>query len=88
MSIESADEGRLLASYLLADAWIGASDLSREGEFTWADGAGLTFSSWADAQPDDFGGAEDCVELLLRDGTWNDQQCSEPNAYLCERPVE
>lgn len=86
--IESADEHLLLRGYLLADTWLGASDLSAEGEFTWVDDSPLIFSSWAGYQPDDFGGVEDCVEQLQRDGNWNDQRCTEPRAYFCERAVE
>jgi hypothetical protein len=82
--IDSALEDELLAEHQLVDAWIGAHRSDVE-EVVWADGAPITFTNWADDQPDDFEQSEDCVEKLQRNGQWNDAQCDQLNAYFCER---
>lgn len=55
--------------------WIGASDTSPEGNFTW-DNGGRPVSpgciNWGPYQPDNSGGAEDCVHYYPTTFTWND----------------
>jgi hypothetical protein len=73
------------------DWWIGATDVTAEGTFVWADGTPLGFAAWAPGQPDQ-GGAEevleeDCVELHeADDGLWNDLRCEiDYLDFICER---
>jgi hypothetical protein len=84
--IDSLAEDELLADHMSADSWIGANDRAVEGGLLWDDGGALGFTNWAEAQPDDSGEDEDCVEKLERNAQWNDARCSQPNAYFCERP--
>jgi hypothetical protein len=62
--------------------WIGADDNDVEGEFVWHDGAPLTDSDWTADEPNNAGGAENCVQAY--DDGWNDQDCPDAHRFLCE----
>jgi hypothetical protein len=83
--IDAQSEDDRLAQYMSADSWIGAVARGDAAAHTWEDGSALTFTNWANDQPDDFEGDEDCVEKLQRNAQWNDQLCDEKNAFFCER---
>lgn len=54
--------------------WIGASDEAAEGEWQWVTGEPVTYTNWADNQPDNYNsenGGENYLEMY-RNGTWND----------------
>ncbi len=63
--------------------WIGLSDSDSEGSWTWVSGSALGAASWAEGEPNDAGGVEDCAELRS-DGLWNDRDCSSALGYICE----
>lgn len=82
--IESAAENAFVAQRLSAPSWIGASDQTTEGSFTWVEpggsleGAALSFTSWAPAVPDNCGGIfgqQDCARIS-QDGSWDDSDCA------------
>ncbi|XP_055958871.1 uncharacterized protein LOC126830395 [Patella vulgata] len=63
--------------------WIGLNDLSGKG-YTWSDGTAVDFTSWADNEPNDFQGtAENCVEIKVENGKFNDQDCSKIRNWIC-----
>jgi len=73
------------------NTWIGLSDISTEGTFTWADGAALgSYTAWSGAgggQPTSDGvtvSDQHCVQLRAVDGEWNDVKCAGPRAYICQ----
>ena len=58
-------------------AWIGASDAISEGNWVWMDGPesgqALTFTYWANAEPNDWGNGEDYAAMnWTTNGKWND----------------
>lgn len=67
--------------------WIGLSDATEEGTYTWGSGDPSDYLRWAEAQPSATSDAEDCVEMLTGPHDWNDQDCSIPQAYVCESPL-
>jgi hypothetical protein len=83
----------------LGSVWIGASDLSVEGEWRWTDGVqfwqgtfgingmptGGLYSSWSMPQPDNAGSGEHCAEMTV-DSLWNDQSCAQPSGFVCQPP--
>ncbi|MFO0547814.1 MAG: C-type lectin domain-containing protein [Polyangiaceae bacterium] len=65
-------------------AWLGLTDVRREGEFVWANGLPATFVNFGDGEPNDQNG-EDCVEWYRPwGGKWNDIACTQERAVLCE----
>lgn len=85
ISVQSAAENADLVQALSNQGfagqviWIGYSDATNEGTFTWYDGAPLSYSNWAPGEPNDAGGVEDCTQIYP-DGSWNDLNCSGYNS--------
>eukprot|EP01084_Bolivina_argentea_P269373 457786_1 len=76
------------------NCWIGL--YRHEGIFIWDDSTPWDFGTniskydpyvWNNGEPNDSGGAEDCVELLIPQTRWNDQACSHTNYALCNYPT-
>jgi hypothetical protein len=87
--VESVEENTLLADRSDEDVWLGASDLEDEGNFRWFDGDDVDGEGpWAPAQPDNFEGRENCMELRAMDDRWNDVPCMSEKFALCERALE
>ena len=72
-----------IAAQAIGWAWIGLSDDDLEGTFAWVDGSPLGYAAWNGAEPNDYGGNEDCAHVL-DDGAWNDLPCSAAIASICE----
>ncbi|MEO8179116.1 MAG: C-type lectin domain-containing protein [Deltaproteobacteria bacterium] len=83
--VDSREEDEFLGRQLDVSFWLGASDRFQEGRVVWSGGAPLVFSNWAMGEPNNYQGGEDCVLKTMPVGSWNDQPCGEPNAYVCER---
>ena len=69
--------------------WIGLNDIERENTWVWENGERLLSSDadWMPGQPDNFAGAEDCVEMYQYQG-WNDLPCDYAVPVpLCEMSV-
>jgi hypothetical protein len=75
-----AEQNVLAAGYA---GWIGLTDSAAEGSWVWVSGSALGSASWAEGEPNDSGGIEDCAELRT-DGLWNDRDCASALAYICE----
>ncbi len=87
--VESVEENTRLADRSDEDVWLGASDLEDEGNFRWFDGDDVDGEGpWAPAQPDNFEGRENCMELRAMDDRWNDVPCMSEKFALCERALE
>jgi len=77
-------------------AFIGANDVTTEGEWRWADGivfwsngAAISgrYTNWSDTEPNDespIEGAADCLTSYFSDGTWADLSCDAELPYVCE----
>lgn len=70
-----------LASKLGKHAFLGMTDLEREGHFKHLNGDQMQYSRWAKGEPN--GEEEDCIELYL-DGQWNDVTCNITRLIVCE----
>jgi len=87
-AITTDDEQRALVKALAGPlsmdrVWLGVTDAAVEGTWLDARGAKQTFFGWGPSEPNDSGG-EDCVELLLSTGKWNDLACSATRPFVCE----
>jgi len=92
--IKSAAENALVTRLIGTNhAFIGGSDETLEGAFVWDDGTPFQLTNWTTGEPNDAGGAEDCVEIVgATNGTWNDVPCAPTPtnalgsyAFVCER---
>jgi hypothetical protein len=101
LRVESAEEDAFLRSWLEEGKhyWLGASDASAEGVWTWegestpfwtkdgvVEGA---FSGWAEGEPNNSNpsGPENCA-LFAGGGGWVDRPCSEQHQLVVETPVD
>ncbi len=85
-SIGSAGENAFLANILtLQSAYIGLSDASQEGNFTWSSGEPMGYTNWYPGQPNDYLDQQDHVEML-NNGQWNDQYASKKLEFIMELP--
>ena len=58
--------------------------------FMWVDGSPLQYTNWRPGEPTTRGLAgndENCVEVDLSDGKWNDEDCNSKRAFICEKPL-
>jgi len=51
--------------------WLGLSDASSEGNFSWTNGDPLTYQNWDTGQPNDWNNSQDYVRMRPN-GKWND----------------
>ncbi|KAK3764720.1 hypothetical protein RRG08_042030 [Elysia crispata] len=73
-----------------SNAWIGLDDMVTEGLFVWSiDGGTLTdqqlVDNFADMEPNDENGFEDCVEFTVKFQSLNDNSCYRLADYICEK---
>ena len=61
--------------------WLGIDDIDVEGTFQYATGGNLVFTNWKAGQPDNYGGAQNCVYMYLG---WDDEYCVNKHASICE----
>ncbi|CAG2249757.1 Perlucin-like protein [Mytilus edulis] len=68
--------------------WMGANDF-KEGDWRWVnDLSKVHFTSWQSSQPDNSRGKEDCGHFAQGyNYQWNDQQCNDNFAFICESPL-
>ena len=85
VSISDEKENDFVLSMIDSEdrVWIGLSDRNVEGKLQWDHGEAITYSNWANGEPNNFGGSEDCIELH-GDGKWNDGSCTASRSFLCE----
>ena len=69
--------------------WAGATDQELEGAWLDRNGRTPTYFNWYPNQPDNSGGDENCLELLVAadaDLRFNDVTCTQQNNFVCETP--
>ena len=68
------------------DAWLGANDITQEGDFDWSDGTTIDFHNWNYGEPNNWR-EEDCTHMAATFGyRWNDIPCSLKKGYICKIP--
>ena len=88
VTLDDAQENELVratATALVgAHVWVGLNDHESEGVWVWTDGDALGFTAWHSGEPNDYGAGEDCGQLYVNYGTWNDASCGSGLGFVCE----
>ena len=64
--------------------WVGLSDEAQEQDFFWEDGSELSWSLWADGQPDNLRNGQDCVVYSSITLSWHDVMCENLYSFFCQ----
>ncbi|KAL8622279.1 hypothetical protein ACOMHN_043802 [Nucella lapillus] len=92
VEIQSPEENTFLAQLISSSratqTWIGLEDIQEEGKFVWvSSGQEPDISHWADHEPDDRHGGEDCA-AMRSSGNWFDDACEDTHRhFICEMPT-
>ena len=70
---------------LIVDAtYIGFTDTAVEGTFEWVNGEPITYTNWAQGEPNNNLGDEHYTRMRLSDGQWNDVWIGPNDDYVVE----
>ena len=66
--------------------WIGLSDLTKEGTFTWTDGSETKYAAWDkdNGQPDGSDPSQNCA-AIWSNRKWHDVDCSFELRFVCKK---
>ncbi|KAK3100720.1 hypothetical protein FSP39_024244 [Pinctada imbricata] len=67
--------------------WTGFSETDFDLGYKWSDGSPASYINWRKGEPNDFYGAEDCVEIMVYSGQWNDAHCATKKGFICEKSL-
>lgn len=74
--------------YNLNGLWLGATDEVQEGTWRWVDGTLMTYTNWANGEPNNSGGNEHYLETYTNNnaGKWNDlpNSATQIDGFICE----
>ena len=83
VTITSAEENSFVQSLISTSTMIGLSDAAEEGAWEWITGESLTYTNWAENEPNNQSN-EDYVLMQVK-GTWNDGHLDrEKWPFICE----
>ncbi len=93
-SLETDEEDAFVVGQVrargLAPAWVGLHDIGDEGNWRWVDETPIARTAWGPGEPNNGPGCclndENCGVVAWHPDpdTWNDDQCSNTHAYVCE----
>lgn len=69
--------------------WIGGRRINKVLKWQGSPGVwyGMSYTNWYSGQPDNYGGNEDCVQIVRNESPpygWNDNECSVTMPFICE----
>ncbi|RUS71917.1 hypothetical protein EGW08_020330 [Elysia chlorotica] len=81
---ETEEENVYLRSTGTSSIILGITDKVMEGKFTTAAGDPLNYSKWAEGEPNNYRGKEDCTEMRM-DSDWYDLRCTRSTRhFVCQ----
>jgi hypothetical protein len=87
--LDSPEEEQALAAiwpdFAWWNGWLGLTDAAQEGVWLTPEGQAPAWTAFAEGEPNDSGGNEDCVERWGM-SSWNDCDCAGPRPFICEAP--
>ena len=86
-STDEIDAIVLISQSIAGSIWIGITDKTTEGEWLTSDGHTVTLLDWNSGEPNNWGGNEDCGELITHGssrGKINDVNCEASLGFVCE----
>jgi hypothetical protein len=87
-SVTSATEMNFFGSMEQSEnMWIGYTDQNHENKFEAIDGTQVWYHQWQDGEPNNWGGNQDCVQLLSNNQI-DDCGCGDAKRFICKTPVE
>ncbi|XP_071507011.1 macrophage mannose receptor 1-like [Diadema antillarum] len=88
-SIHTKQENEWIRSHIkqeISDVWIGF-EATPSSSFAWTDNTPVDYTNWNPGEPNsNFLGDEDCAEMYLETGRWNDLDCLSIQGYVCKTP--
>ena len=88
VNISSSQENSNVRQFALDQGldnyWIGLNDIANEGTWVNEDGSNPTYLYWESGEPNNVGN-EDCAEVRVSGGFWNDVTCSTRADSICEK---
>ena len=65
--------------------WIGIHDIINEGNFIYdSSNEAIVYENWNSGDPNNDWTGEDCTELRIDGGKWNDMPCTTKLSFACE----
>ncbi|XP_071944602.1 uncharacterized protein [Antedon mediterranea] len=85
LTIKDAGVNNFVRKLVKLEAYIGLTDMQKEGNWKWLAGGKLQFKKWMKNQPDNKGKGkgEDCV-AIKPNGLWRDVSCKRKIRAVCE----
>jgi hypothetical protein len=72
---DSAEQVWLNQTFSQSDLWIGFNDIANEGNWVWTSGESVTYTNWANGEPNN-NGNEDVAVMNWNGSQWNDLPAS------------
>ena len=85
-SIKSEKEQREISMTSLGDpVWVGGSDKTEEGTWTWTDGSNFSFTNWEAG----YGNNGEDSNCMMSEGLkWMDTSCDSHRAFICQNKAQ
>ncbi|XP_031175105.1 galactose-specific lectin nattectin-like isoform X1 [Sander lucioperca] len=90
-SIHSDEEHTFIKNYInqvsgeQRTSWIGGTDTVKEGTWLWTDRSDFTYKSFNAGEPNNRGGAENCLLMNWGGANWNDLACNNQASFVCSK---
>ncbi|XP_062576550.1 perlucin-like protein [Saccostrea cucullata] len=66
--------------------WTGGTVFGNEHSFIWNNSKKeLNYTNWEENEPNNYGGNEDCLVIIVPDGNWYDEICDKQYQFVCEK---